>query len=281
MSTNNIFLHENVIPENISLSHYKKQSIPEIPLHWHNYIEIEIVTNGTAEHILNGIASSIKRGSVSVLRINDYHSIRNTNNLEIFNLSIKDSLLSEKTLFELNSINGNLSFNLDPDTFNTIIFFCESVIKESEYLNKNEVYIKNLLDCIFILLLRHISKDSAPIKKQNNDQLNVAVNYLHNHFRENPNLNTIAAIAHYSPTHFSHVFHKKIGRSYNDYLNDLKISCAKQLLTTTNLKIIDAGYQSGFNSYNNFYSTFKHYVGVSPAEYKKQKTASSDMPLNV
>ena len=132
-----------------------------------------------------------------------------------------------------------------------------------------------LLDCIFILLLRNISAESKPIKRQNTDQLNIAVNYLHNHFRENPNLNTIAEIAHYSPTHFSHVFHKKIGRSYNDYLNDLKISYAKQLLTTTNLKIIDVGYQSGFNSYNNFYSTFKSYMGISPADYKKKKSSAN------
>ena len=274
MSENKVFLHENSIPESVFLSNYRK-IISDTPVHWHNYIEIEIVMGGKAEHIHNGIASTIKKGHISVLRINDYHSIRNSENLDVFNLSIKDTALSDKTLTALNSQQGNLSFDLDNDTFNTVLFFCESAIKENSYLNKNEDYINNLLDCIFILLLRNISAESKPIKRQNTDQLNIAVNYLHNHFRENPNLNTIAEIAHYSPTHFSHVFHKKIGRSYNDYLNDLKISYAKQLLTTTNLKIIDVGYQSGFNSYNNFYSTFKSYMGISPADYKKKKSSAN------
>ena len=271
MSDNTVFFHEEMIPENVSIAHYRK-NIDSVPLHWHNYIEIEIIMGGSADHVMNGIESTIKKGHVSVLRINDYHSIKNSKDLDIFNLSIKDTFISESTLNTLNAVQTNLSFDLDSDTFNTIIFLCEAIIKENAYLNKSEKYMKNLLDCVFILLLRQESTSVKPIKKQYNDQLNAAVNYLHSHFRENPSLNTIAEFAHYSPTHFSHVFHKKIGRSYNDYLNDLKVSYAKLLLSTSNLKIIDAGYQSGFNSYNNFYSTFKHYTGLSPADYKKKKS---------
>ena len=270
----NVFLYENKIPEIMFFNHYRK-SITDVPLHWHNYIEIELVMGGTAEHIHNGVFSTLKRGCVSVLRINDYHSIKNTQDLDVLNLSIKDTSISEKIVASLNSVEGNLAFDLNPELFDTLVFFCEAVIVENSNLNKNEDYIKKLLECIFILLLKQAQTKSKPLKRQHNDQLNIAVNYLHNHFRENPSLNTTAKIAHYSPTHFSHVFHKKIGKSYNDYLNDLKISYAKQLLTTTDLKIIDAGFQSGFTSYNNFYSTFKNYTGVSPAEYKKKKTSNS------
>ncbi len=270
----NVFLYENKIPEIMFFNHYRK-SITDVPLHWHNYIEIELVMGGTAEHIHNGVFSTLKRGCVSVLRINDYHSIKNTQDLDVLNLSIKDTSISEKIVASLNSVEGNLAFDLNPELFDTLVFFCEAVIVENSNLNKNEDYIKKLLECIFILLLKQAQTKSKPLKRQHNDQLNIAVNYLHNHFRENPSLNTTAKIAHYSPTHFSHVFHKKIGKSYNDYLNDLKISYAKQLLTTTDLKIIDAGYQSGFNSYNNFYSTFKNYTGLSPADYKKKKASDT------
>jgi len=270
MSSNDFYLYDNNIPEHAFLSHYRRK-IDEVPLHWHNFIELELIMDGTADHIHNGILSKIKKGHISVLRINDYHSISNPDNLDVFNIAIKDTALSPKTLLSLNSVQSNLSFDLDEETFNTILFFFKSIIKENSQSNKNEDYIKNILDCIFILLLRQKPNEERPIKRQHNDQLNIAVNYLHNHFRENPSLNTIAEIAHYSPTHFSHVFHKRIGRAYNDYLNDLKVSYAKQLLTTTSLKIIDAGYQSGFNSYNNFYATFKNYTGFSPADYKKKK----------
>jgi len=277
MAEGNMYLYHNVMPENLNLS-YHRSYIKEVPLHWHNFIEIELVLEGTADNIHNGVFSSVKRGHVSVLRLNDYHAIKNINGFRILNLSIRDSAISEKMLTRLNSIESIIALDLDEDTFNTVLFFCEACIKENHSNQRSDDYIKNLLECVFILLLKLMPKRSRPIKKQPNDQLNSAITYLHNHFRENPNLNTIAEIAHYSPTHFSHVFHKKIGRSYNDYLNDLKTSYAKQLLTTTDLKIIDVGYQSGFNSYNNFYSTFKHYTGVSPADYQKKKTSNS-LPL--
>ncbi len=270
MANDNIFLYQNEISENSFLSHHRS-IVNDVNLHWHNYIEIELVLSGTAEHIHNGIISHLKKGHVSIFRINDYHSIQNSNNLELINLSIKDNAISERTLTQLNSTQNNLSFDLDNETFNTILFFCEACSKENALHNRNEYYIKHLLECILILLLRQDTLTIKPIKKQQNSQLNTAINYLHSHFRENPSLNEIAKIAHYSATHFSHVFHKKIGRPYNDYLNELKIAYAKQLLTTTNLKVIDVGYQSGFNSYNNFYSTFKHHTSLSPAEYKKKK----------
>lgn len=270
MANEEMYLYQNQISENDFLAS-SRRATHDVPLHWHNYVEIELVLAGTAEHIHNGIVSQLKKGHVSLFRINDYHAIKNSNNLEVFNLSIKDNAISERTLTQLNSTQSNLSFELDDETFKTVLFFCEACNRENVLHNRNEYYIKNLLECILILLLRLDSSPTKPIKKHQNSQLNSAINYLHNHFRENPNLNTIAKIAHYSSTHFSHVFYKKIGKSYNDYLNELKISYAKQLLTTTNLKVIDVGYQSGFNSYNNFYATFKQHTNLSPAEYKKKK----------
>lgn len=277
MADNNIYLYQNVIPKNLYLSHHRSY-ISDVPLHWHNFVEIELVLEGTADNIHNGVFSSIKRGHVSVLRINDYHAIKNCKNFRILNLSIRENALSENILTQLNSIQNIIALDLDEATFESVLFFCEACIKENYNTQRNDDYIQKLLECVFILLLRLMPEQSKPAKNYQNDQLNSAVTYLHNHFRENPNLTTIAAIAHYSPTHFSHVFHKKIGKSYNDYLNELKVAYAKQLLTTTDLKIIDAGYQSGFNSYNNFYSTFKHYTGLSPADYKKKKTSDS-LPL--
>ena len=223
MSNNNVFLYQHEIPDNLYLS-YHRTTLKDVPLHWHNYIEIELVLNGTADHIHNGIASTIKKGHISVLRINDYHTIKNCKDFRVLNLSIKDTALSENMLTQLNSIQNIIAADLDEDTFKTVLFFFEACIKENYSSKRNNDYIKNLLECILILTLRITPERSKPARKHQNDQLNNAVNYLHNHFRENPNLNTVAEIAHYSPTHFSHVFHKKIGRSYNDYLNRVKLS---------------------------------------------------------
>lgn len=275
MANEQVLLYQNKISENDFLS-YNRSLVQDTPLHWHNFIELELVLNGTAEHIHNGISSTISKGHVSLFRINDYHTVKNVNNLEVLTLSIKDGAFSEMTLTQLNSARSNLSFDLDKETFNTVLFFCEACIKENSLHNKNENYIKNLLECILILLLRFDSSEITPIKKHQNSQLNTAINYMHNHFRDNITLSTVAKIAHYSPTHFSHIFAKKIGTPFNDYINELKVTYAKQLLNTTTLKIIDIGYQSGFNSYNNFYSTFKQYTNLSPAEYRKKKTSADN-----
>ena len=196
MANDKIYLYQNEIPDNSFLGHYKSV-IPDSPLHWHNFIEIELILSGSAEHIHNGVVMPIKKGHVSIFRINDYHSIKNSKDLEVLNLRIKDTALSEKILADLNSIKGNLSFNLNEELFQSIHFFCEACIKENSMHNRNEAYIKNLLECVFILLLRQETPSIKPIKKQQNSQLNKAINYMHSHFRENPSLSTVADIAHY------------------------------------------------------------------------------------
>ena len=137
MATDTILLHQDRISEKdfLSCSHNIAE---DTPLHWHNYIEIEIVLSGTAEHIHNGVTSTIKRGSVSIFRINDYHEIKNSQELEVLKFCIKDNVIPEKTLTILNSIENNLSFNLDEETLETVVFFFNACKKEKPVKRRGE-----------------------------------------------------------------------------------------------------------------------------------------------
>lgn len=269
--TKKIVLFQNEFAENDFLTSHYQRIDSGYPIHWHNYIEIELVLSGTAEHIFNGIISPVERGHISVLRINDYHALQNANALEVLNLSISEHTLPEPIITALNTTPNNLSYDLSEQDFQTLRNFAECCIAENERSDRNEQYIKNLLECILIFVLRLDSPRQQEIFKTSNQPLNAALTYLHNHFREDPGLEKVARIAHYSTSHFSRAFHKEIGRTYNEYLNELKITYAKQLLTTTELKVIDVGLQCGFSSYNNFFATFKKHTGISPGEYQKAR----------
>lgn len=63
--------------------------------------------------------------------------------------------------------------------------------------------------------------------------------------------------------------------SFNDYVNSLRISHAKDLLTNFNSEtdtIEGIGYSSGFNSKASFYRAFKKFTSLTPTEFiSKQK----------
>jgi AraC-like DNA-binding protein len=73
-----------------------------------------------------------------------------------------------------------------------------------------------------------------------------------------------------SPHVLSQVINEKFNKSFNLYINELRIESAKRfLLSNKNFTIEGVGYESGFNSKSSFFTVFKKMTGQTPTEYKK------------
>lgn len=66
-------------------------------------------------------------------------------------------------------------------------------------------------------------------------------------------------------------FKQKTGKTIFHYLIDLRISIARQLLSSPDLSISQCCYKCGFNDIPHFNRTFKRWVGMTPNEYRSQK----------
>ncbi len=82
-------------------------------------------------------------------------------------------------------------------------------------------------------------------------------------------LSYIAECFHYNEQYLGRLFKMKTGKTYNEYLNSVRIDEAKHLLTKTNEPIIDISLKVGFNNVTYFNRIFKKLVGVTPGEYRK------------
>jgi len=238
------------------------------PLHWHNFIELELVLSGSGEQILNGQQMELTRGSLSVLRLTDFHRVDPKENLHLLNLMVDDNFLSEEMLGKLTAGN-TLFFKLDDEQTNTLEKLFRLCLTENQTANPDLRYLKHLIICIFLKVFKLSAKSNgAPPAEES--PIQAALLYIHMHFRENPNLAEVAKIAHYNSSHFSHTFHKELGTTYCEYLNMLKISYAKELLISTSLKISDICFECGFASHSNFLRLFKEKIGLSPMQYRKK-----------
>jgi AraC-like DNA-binding protein len=89
-----------------------------------------------------------------------------------------------------------------------------------------------------------------------------------------PNL-TIAQLAeemNCTRHHLSQVLNDQLNKSYYDYINQLRIEAAKNLLVDPQhqqYKIASIAYEAGFNSLSTFNEVFKKFTGVTPSDYRK------------
>lgn len=238
------------------------------PLHWHNFIEIELVLSGSGDQILNGQQMELSRGSLSVLRLTDFHQVDPKEDLHLLNLMVDDSFLSEEILGKL-TVGNSLFFRLNDEQTDMLEKLFRLCMAENQTSNPDLRYLKHLIICIFLKVLK-LSIHSGSKGTANEKPIQAALLYIHMHFRENPKLSEVAKIAHYNASHFSHTFHKELGTTYCDYLNMLKISYAKELLLSTSLKISDVCFECGFTSHSNFLRLFKEKIGLSPMQYRKK-----------
>lgn len=93
--------------------------------------------------------------------------------------------------------------------------------------------------------------------------------YIENHMSEDITVKTLADTMHMSVTHFSRVFKQKSGFSPYEYVVNVRLNKAKELLLKSDMSITEIAYETGFNSEANFVYCFTKNEGISPGKFRK------------
>lgn len=101
--------------------------------------------------------------------------------------------------------------------------------------------------------------------------INNAKEYLQRHYTEEISLNEIANYVNLSPQHFCKIFKETTNSNYVEWVANLRISKAKELLNSSDKTIKEICYLVGYQDPNYFSRIFKKYVGVSPTDYVKER----------
>jgi len=140
-----------------------------------------------------------------------------------------------------------------------------------EVIMSNIKSIEQLHEQVYKILSSALTyRDSQP-NGQYKNLIHQAVEYLEQHYM-NPELSLteLASQANLSASHFSVVFSQETGQTFKEYLTEIRINKAKELLRMTSLRSADIAYQVGYNDPHYFSSVFKKITGFSPSEFRSQ-----------
>lgn len=238
------------------------------PLHYHNYIELELIVEGHGSQIFNGISTTLSVGDIYVLRPLDSHQIHGEN-LKICKFIVSESILNEQILFKLYALINPLIIHLNFEEFSIVSTIMAAAEKEqfnpSEY---SDIMCLKILELPFLYYLR--KAEFVKNQKLSHSFYNILY-YIHEDERYllPLTLNDIAKHSNYSMTYISKLFHKQYGLTFTAYLISLRIEYAKRLLINTDLPIQDVCIRSGFSSFPNFIDKFKRHTKQTPKDFRK------------
>lgn len=91
--------------------------------------------------------------------------------------------------------------------------------------------------------------------------------------REELSLADIASSIELSRERLSRLFHETLGITFSEYLTQVRLASARQLLSDGDAPITEVAFESGFQSLSQFNRNFAKYEGRSPREFRKSAHA--------
>lgn len=93
--------------------------------------------------------------------------------------------------------------------------------------------------------------------------------YIALHYTENLSVQDIARTVALHPNYAMNLFRKSFGTTLVDYLTQHRISHSQRLLATSQLKVADIAFESGFCSISRFNDAFRRACGCTPRDYRR------------
>ena len=247
--------------------------------HYHNSYEIVFITEGKSKFNINGKTYIAKKNDM--VFINKFESHSN----EImeypykrFYMLVPQSFIhknfDDKYLVSIlknrpSEFNHVISLN---NHFQQIYNITENILQE--YNKKNPFY-KDVIGSLFknlLILVYRMDKSifSNRTYSSNNNLIFEIQEYLENNYKDNITLENTALSFHINQYYLSHLFKKITGFTFKEYLINLRLSHAKNLLVQSEKSVGDICYESGFNNINHFIRIFKIKNDITPLQFRKK-----------
>ncbi len=237
------------------------------PMHWHDFIEIEFIVSGNADHHLNDISYALVPGSSHIMTEQDFHAITALTDLTLYCIHFNKNFLPEELRLQLSFT--NLYCQFEEPRSNWVLQLLEHLEEESTNSDPFcRIQQKNILSQLFVQIIRKVRPNAStplPILE--------AISYINNNFYAPLTLKKLASHYGFSPNYFGHLFKTQIGQSFNDYLISVRLQYACRLLSCTSLTTKEIAFSSGFQSVEYFFYVFKHKKSMTPSEYRSNMSS--------
>ena len=115
--------------------------------------------------------------------------------------------------------------------------------------------------------LRRAEADSAAVSNDHTRLIRRSLEYIDQHYAE---VDETSAAEHVnlSYSYYSKLFHKVMGKRFNEYLTMVRIHAAERLLLSGDLTVTEIALATGFSSSSHFIEKFKKQKGITPKQYR-------------
>lgn len=258
---------------------------PLVPLHWHNEFELNYIISGRSEFSCGEDKFIADTGDIIVIPPNMLHALYPYGD----DKQVYDTLVFRAELLGIGKEERCGISCMEP-----IISGSRKVIVP--ITEKHEAYeeIRECVEQIFICVRANTPVADLRMKSEllrflwlleetgcvetvrnHNERLMESIRevlvYINLNYRENIRVENLAKMAHLSKSYFMYFFKKMVGVSAMEYIIQLRVKRACDMLRNSKAPSLEVAFACGFQNLSNFNRQFKKYVGCTPKEYRNHR----------
>ncbi len=262
--------------------------------HYHNIIEIIYILEGEFHITVGNTKYTLHPGEMVLINSKEVHSVSVLDYGIHRSFAVKftpETICSDsQSLMELKyvipyivSISDFKAHYTKDEVENSNIKNCiENIMKEErERQHAYKFAIRIYISQLFLYLIRKVNTVNAKdeeIKESIRKQFKNIFHYISHHCTEKLTAVQVAKRFGLRQSDFSAHFKKITGKSFNEYLNYIRICKAKRMLISSEKNITEIAFSVGFANTSYFINCFKAQMGITPASFKQIYT---DPPASV
>ena len=244
--------------------------IKPFPLHVHDFIEYEFVAEGNGRHFLNGIWQEIGPGDLWLLKENDCHAIDPQPTLVICCISCCASKLPEYLRNFLEEQEYPMTGKLPTQE---VLSHARGTFEELLAVGPNDPFRREKIAALTQLLACHLLEYACrPILPNGYDNflnyLHTVVRYIQDHYAEPIRLSDAAQLVGLTPCYLSTLFSRYAGCAFSEYLTRFRITKAIELISGTNIPLLEIAERSGFGCGSSMNRAFRKYMKAVPGSFR-------------
>ena len=257
----------------------------EVPWHWHDELEVLVAETGTAHVSVNGTDYTVRQGEGFFINAGALHGAWGEEAEPCYLRSVVfhprlvggsvDSILWQKYLEPLLSdpcrpcVHFANAREWERDASKAIQAAWQACVSEAEGF---EFETRERLSRLVFLLAKHCpATEKSPSEKtlRDGERIKAMLQYIQEHYNGELTLAGIAESAAVSENECLRCFRGMIGCTPIQYVKQVRIQKAAELLASTGRKISDIGAECGFQEMSYFAKTFREIKGCTPGEFRK------------
>lgn len=262
--------------------------------HSHDFAELFIVLSGQGVQWLNGEEYPVAAGDVYLLQGKQVHYFHDRQHLELMNVMYdpKKLALPEN---ELRRMSGYCSmFMLEPTYRKEHSFasrlhlqqqplahvqaLCEDIQQECEAKSAGFEVMARARLLILIAYLSRAYSQTDTVESQSLIRVGNVISSLEKDFSKDWKLEELSKMSHMSNSTLLSVFRKATGQTPIEYLVNLRIQRAMDLLRQTDLTVTEIAFEVGFNDSNYFTRKFRGVNQITPTQFRSEQKPTLKTP---